>query len=336
MGKSYQGSQPEGRMTAALRLFAGIIACAVLSIADSPAQNYPVKPIRLFVGFTAGAAPNVIARTIGPGLSENLGQSVVVENRGGAGGSIATEMVAKSPADGYTLLMMAAADTLQPALRPKLPYDLERDFAPVSMVVTGTAVLTIHPSVPARNVRELIALARSHPGKLNYGSSGVGSSSHLMGELFNLMAEVKISHVPYKGSVDSAIATATGQIEISFPSIASVGSFLDAGKLRALAVTSAKRNSLMPSLPTISESGLPGYDRSTWFGVVAPAGVPRDIITRLNAVIGKVVNIPEIKASLGKQGLDPQPNTPEQFAAFIRGEIAQNAKVIKFSGAKTE
>ena len=318
------------------RLLVGVVACANLSIIDSFAQSYPVKPIRIIVGFTTGAAPDVIARTLAPVLSENLGQPVIVENRGGAGGSIATEAVAKSPADGYTLLMMAAADTLQPALRTKLPYDLERDFAPVSMVVSGMAVLTVHPSVPARNVKELIALARSHPGKLNYGSSGIGSSSHLMGELFNLMAEVKIAHVPYKGSAESAIATAGGQIEISFPSIASVGPLLDSKKLRAIAVTSAQRASLMPSLPTISESGLPGYNRTTWFGVVAPAGLSRDIITRLHALIGKAVNTPEIKTSFGRQGLEPQTNSPEEFAAFIRSQIAENAKVIKFSGTKTE
>ena len=318
------------------RLFALIVACAGLSAFDSLAQNYPVKPIRILVGFTTGAAPDVIARMIGPIISENLGQPVIVDNRGGAGGSIATEAVAKSPADGYTLLMMAVADTLQPALRSKLPYDLERDFAPVSMVVTGMSVVTIHPSVPARNVKEVIALARAHPGILNYGSSGIGSSSHLMGELFNLMAGVKIAHVPYKGSMESAIATAGGQIEISFPSIAAVGPLLDAGKLRAIAVTSAKRASLMPSLPTVSESGLPGYDRRSWFGVIAPAGVSKEIIARLNAALGRVVNTPEIKASLGKQGLEPQTGTPEEFAAYIRSQIADNAKLIKLSGAKTE
>ncbi len=318
------------------QLFTAIVACANLSISDSLAQSYPIKPIRLFVGFTAGSAPDVIARTLAPVLLENLGQPLVIENRGGAGGSIATATVAKSPADGYTLLMMAAADTLQPALRAKLPYDLERDLAPVSMVATGTAVLSVHPSLPARNVKELIALARSHPGKLNYGSSGIGSSSHLMGELFNLMAEVNIAHVPFKGSADSAIATVAGQIEISFPSVVAVGPLLEARKLRALAVTSAKRASLMPSLPTINESGLTGYDRSTWFGVVAPTGVPKDIIARLNAVIGKVVNTPEIKTLLNNQGLEPQTNTPEQFAAFIRAQIVQNAKLIKLVGVKTQ
>jgi len=317
-------------------LVTGIVACTGLPILDSLAQSYPVKPIRLFVGFTAGAAPDGIARTLAPTLSEALGQTVVVENRGGAGGSIATAAVAKSPADGYTLLMMAAADTLQPALRRNLPYDVARDLAPVSMVVTGTAVLSIHPSLPVRDIKGLIALARAHPGKLNYGSSGIGSSSHLMGELFNSMAGVKITHVPYKGSADSAIATAAGHIEISFPSIVAVGPLVEAKKLRPLAVTSAKRASLMPSLPTISEAGLPGYDRSTWFGVVAPTGVAKDIVTRLNTVIGKVVHTAEIKALLMKQGLEPQTNTPEEFGAFIQAQLKQNAKLIKLSGIKTD
>ena len=318
------------------QLFAGIVACAHLSIFDSLAQSYPIKPIRMFVGLGAGSASDVAARTIAPALSENLGQPVVVENRAGAGGSIATEMVAKSPADGYTLLMMAAGDTIQPALRAKLPYNLERDLAPVSMVVSGTAVLAAHPSVPARNVKELIALARSHPGKLNYGSAGIGSSSHLMGELFNLMAEVKMAHVPFKGGAENVIAIVSGQIEIGFASTAAAVPLLGAGKLRALAVTSGRRNPLLPSLPTISEAGLTGYDRSTWFGVVAPAGVPKQIIARLHAEIGKIVATPRVKALFLKSGLAPSPNTPEEFAAFIREQLATNAKVVAFSKAKTE
>ena len=318
------------------RLFTGIVACANLSISDALAQSYPGKPIRLLVGFTAGSAPDGIARTLAPTLSEALGQPVVVENRGGAAGSIATAAVAKSPPDGYTLLMMAAADTLQPALRSKLSYDVARDLAPVSMVVTGTAVLAVHPSLPVRDVKGLIALARAHPGKLNYGSSGIGSSSHLMGELFNSMAGVKIAHVPYKGSADSAIATAAGHIEISFPSVVAVIPLVEARKLRPIAVTRARRASLMPSLHTISEAGLPGYDRSTWFGVVAPASVPKDVVPRLNAVIGKVVNTAEIRALLMKQGLEPQTNTPEEFAAFIQTQLAQNAALVKSSGVKTD
>lgn len=300
------------------------------------AQSYPSKPVRLFVGFSAGAAPDVIARLMTPTLSQMFGQTWIVENRGGAGGSLATEAVSKSPPDGHTLLMMAAADTMQPALRPKLPYDLERDFAPITMLVSGMSVMTVHPSVPAKNIRELIALARANPGKLNYGSSGIGSSSHLMGELFNQMANVRMTHVPYKGSAESATATAAGQIEISFPSVASVAPLIDAGKLRAIAVTSSRRAVSFPNLPTVDESGLPGYDRRSWFGVIAPAGLSRDIIAQLNAALGKVVASQEMVSALNKQGLEPQPGTPEQFAAFIRSEIAQNARLIKLAGAKSE
>ena len=321
-----------------IRIFlVGIAACAALSVFDSSAQNYPTKAVRLLVGFTAGSAPDVIARALAPGMGEILGQSIIVENRGGAGGLIATEQVAKAPADGYTLLMMAAADTLQPALRVKLSYDLERDFAPVSLVAMGMAALAVSPGLPVHNVKELIALAKSQPaGKMSFGSSGVGSSSHLMGELFNSMADVKITHVPYKGSADSAIATAAGQIEMSYPSVASVGPLMESGKIRVIAVTGPKRASALPSVQTISEAGLPGYERTTWFGVTAPAGVSKDIIARLNAAIVKVGASAEMKSMLNKQNLESENNTPEQFAALIHREIALNAKLIQAAGIKPE
>jgi len=318
------------------RLFAGIIACANLSVFDSSAQSYPVKPIRIIVGFAAGGAGDTIARIVAQKLSETLSQPAVVENRTGAGGTIATERVATSPADGYTLLIVVAPDTIQPALRAKLPYDLERDFAPVSLVAIGAYVLVVHPSVPARNVKGLIALARSQPGKLNYGSSGVGSSAHFAGELLKSMARVNIVHVPYKGSSEAAIAVAAGQIDMGLPSTAPALPLLEAGKLRALAVTSAKRASLLPLIPTLDESGVPGYDRTGWYGVSAPAGVPKDIIARLNAVIGNVVNTPEMKETLNKQGLEVRTSTMEQFAALIHSEIAQNAKLVKIIGLKVE
>lgn len=315
-------------------LIAAAIACAGLPVADAVAQSYPAKPIRMFVGFSAGSAPDGISRLLAPVLLESLGQPLVVENRGGAGGSIATAMVAKSAADGYTLLMLAAADTLQPALRTRLPYDLERDIRPVALIATGTAVLAVHPSLPVRSVKELIALARANAGKLNYGSSGLGSSSHLMGELFNQMAGVKITHVPYKGSADSALANASGQIEISFPSVIAVQSFMQSGKLKPLAVTSSRRATLLANLPTIGESGLAGYDRSTFFGVAAPAGVPNDIVTRLNAAINAAVNASDIRAALIKQGLEPRTATPEDFARFVREQVVQNSKLIKSIGVK--
>ncbi len=317
-----------------LPLLAASLACGALVFSSATAQTYPSKPIRLFVGFSPGAAPDVLARSIAPSLNELLGQPVIVENRGGAGGSIATAAVAKSPPDGYSLLMMAAADTLQPALRTNLTYDIERDLTPVAMIVTGMAVLCVHPSLPVSNVKDLIALARTNPGKLNYGSSGIGGSSHLMGELFNQLAQVKIAHVPYKGSADSAIATASGQIEISFPSVVAAGPFIDAKKLKALAVTGARRASRLPNLPTIAQAGLPGYERSTWFGVVAPGGVSKDIIARLHTAIGSAVATPEVRALLVKQGLDPLSMTPEQFGAFIHEQLAVNGKIVKLAGLK--
>ena len=318
------------------RLLAGIVACANLSVFDSLAQRYPVKPIRMVVGFAAGGSTDATARMVAQKLSEHLGQPVIVENRVGAGGSIATERVATSPADGYTLLLMPASGAIDAALRSKLPYDLDRDFAPVSLAVIGPYVLVVHPSVPARNVAELVALARAQPGKLNYGSAGVGSTMHLAAELFNLMAKVNTVNVPYKGGSESVIATAGGQVDMSFPTLMTAVPLINSGKLRALAVTSAKRASLTPSIPTLDESGLTGYDRTGWFGVLAPAGVPKDIIARLNGIIGKAINTPEMKESLTKQGFEPQTNTPEQFAALIRDEIAQTAKLIKLFGVKAE
>jgi tripartite-type tricarboxylate transporter receptor subunit TctC len=311
------------------------LGCALV-VSLAAAQNYPTKPIRLIVGFPPGGGPDVTGRVIAQKLTDNLGQTMVVENRPGAAGFIALEKVATSTADGYTLLMMSSNDTALPALRSKLPFDLERDFAPVSLVTSGAMVLVVSSSMPARNVKELIALARAQPGKLKFGSGGAGGTVHLTAELFNSMAKVNILHVPYKGSADIVVAIAAGQIDMSFPSITIAQPLLDAGKLKALALTSAKRMSSVPSIPTLDESGLPGYDRYAWYGVAAPAGVPKTIIARLNAEIGKVVNTPEMKKSFEKQGLEVQTNTPEQYAAFIRSEIAQNAKLVQMAGVKPE
>ncbi len=318
-----------------LQLVAAIVACAAFSIADSHAQAYPAKAVRLIIGFAPGGATDIVARLVAQKLSENLGQSVVVENRTGAGGTIATERVATSPPDGYTLLLLTSAEPAQGALR-RLTYNLQRDFAPVSLVATGVLVLVVHPSVPARNVKELLTLARAQPGKLSYGSLGAGSQAHLSGELLNLMAKVKLLHVPYKGSSEAVLATATGQIDMSFPTITGALPLLEVGKLRAFAVTTAKRASLLPSVPTLDESGLPGYDLGSWSGIVVPTGVPAEIVTRLNAVIGKAFNTPEMKESLTKLSLEARTTTPEQFAAHIRSEIDKNAKLVQLSGAKAE
>jgi tripartite-type tricarboxylate transporter receptor subunit TctC len=232
--------------------------------------------------------------------------------------------------------MVSASDAVLPALRASLPYDFERDLAPISIVTSSPYLLVVHPSVPARDFRQFLALARSMPGRLNNGSSGVGSLAHLFGELINVMAEVKLVHVPYKGASEAATAVASGQIEMSFPSITGALPLLQARKLREIAVTSGKRTSLMASVPTISESGLPGYDRTGWYGMLAPARVPREIIVQLNAEIAKAVHTPEMRNALHKQGLEPQTSKPEEFAAFIRNEIEQNAKLIKLAGVKAD
>ena len=318
------------------RWVAAICACAHLPAVDALAQRYPVKPVRMLVGFTAGSGTDVTGRLVAQKLSEQLGQPVIVENRPGAGGGIAIEAVAKSPPDGYTLLLMSASGTTLAALRPNLPYDLARDLAPVSLVATGPLILVIHPSLPARSVKELLALARARPGKLSYGSSGVGSATHLAGALVCLMANVSIAHVPYKGTSDSVVATVAGQIEMSFNSVTGVLALLEAGRLRALALTSARRSPLLPAIPTLAESGLPGYDRATWYGVLAPAGVPKEIVMRLNALIDQGVNTTEMKEALGQQGFEPQTGTPGEFAARIQNAIAQDVKLIRSSGVKAD
>jgi len=309
---------------------------ACIAAGASSAQDYPLKPVRLLVGFTTGGVVDTTARLLAQNLAQPLGQSVVVENRPGASGAIAAERVVAAAPDGYTLLLISTTDTALPALNPKLPYDLERGFAAVGLVTRGTFVLAVHPSVPARNANELIAIARAQPGKLNYSSPGVGTSSYLAAELFNQMAKTKITHVAYKGGSDAIVAVVSGQIDISYPSIPALRPFLESGRLRPLAVTSARRASSLPAIPTLAESGLPGYDRSSWYGVVAPAAVPKQIVARLNAAIAAAVQVPEMNEALNRQGLEPQTGTPEQFAAFIRSQIRQNAELIRSIGTKPE
>jgi tripartite-type tricarboxylate transporter receptor subunit TctC len=308
-----------------------IIAAACAT--NAAAQQYPNKPVRIMLGFAPGGAIDFVARLIGKRISDSIGQPVVIENRVGAGSALATDAVAKSPADGYTLLMSSSSSTTLPALR-KLPFDMERDLTPVSLVATGATLLLVHPSVPAHNVKELIALARAHPGELSYGSSGTGTVTHLMGEQFKLMAKVDILHVPYKASQESAVATASGEVAMGFFDATSAMPLIDTGKLRALATVGSKRLASMPSLPTISESGLPGYDYSIWYGIFAPAAVPKDIIARLNALIVREGNSSEVKAVLGKQGLEATTSTPEEFAARFHRDLEMNAKLIKLAGVK--
>jgi tripartite-type tricarboxylate transporter receptor subunit TctC len=314
-------------------VYAVVTVVGQLLVSEAPAQGYPNKPVRMMVGFAAGGGTDVTARLVAQKLTQHLGQSVVVENRPGASGAIAAESVARSSADGYLLLMVASTTFINSVLRAQ---DLERDLTPVSLVTIAPLVLVVHPSVPAHDVKELIALARTRPGKLNYGSDGVGGTTHLAGELFNLMAKVSLVHVPYKGAGESVVATASGQVDINFPSAPAALPLLGAGKFRALAVTSARRSSLLPSIPTLDESGLAGYDVPTWYGVLAPAAVPKDIIAQLTAAIGKVVNTPEMKEAINKQGMEPQTSSPEQFAAFMRRQSGQIAKLVELAGMKAE
>jgi tripartite-type tricarboxylate transporter receptor subunit TctC len=318
-----------------LLAFGALAALSSLS-AHSFAQAPLPKQVRLLVGFAPGGASDVTARMIAPKLSEALGIPFIVENRGGAGGMIATEAVSKSAADGSNLLLMPAADAVQPALRGKLPYDLERDFVPVSRIVSGPWFLVVHPSVPARTVGQLVALARAQPGKLNYATSGVGSSAHLSTLVFSSLAGVSAVHVPYKGVSDGVTATAAGQVDMIFASIPASRPLLAAKKIRVLGVSTRERTALAPDVPTLHDSGVHGYDRSGWYGILAPAGVPRDYVTRLNAIIGKVAETPQMKEAFNRQGLEPATTTPEEFGRFIRAEIAQNIKVVKAAGIKLD
>ena len=312
------------------------IAALVAAICAAPAvaaDNYPNKPIRMLVGFAPGGGTDTTARPIAQKMSELMGQQVIVDNRPGAAGNIATEINARAPGDGYTILMATIASlAINPSLYGNLPFDPEKDLAPVIQAVDSTNILSLHPSVPANSVKELIALAKQKP--LNFGSSGVGGTGHLAGELFNVMAGTQLSHVPYKGGGPAMIDLVAGNIQIVFATAASAVPQIKSGKIKGLAVTTMKRSGLMPELPTISEAGLKGFDANNWYGVVVPARTPKPIITRLNADIGKILAMPDIKQFLFGQGLDVAPGTPEAFGAYIKSERAKWAKVVRASGAK--
>lgn len=300
------------------------------------AQTYPTKPVRIIVGFPPGGGADGAARLAAQKLSENLGQALIVENLPGASSSISIERVASLPPDGYTLLLMSSSGVAHAALATRLPYDLERDFAPISMLVIAPNVLVAHASLGVQSLEELVALAKASPGKLNYGSSGVGGPSHFAGELLSSMAGIRMTHVPYKGSADIVAANLAGQIEVSFPTIPSVLAFLKTGKLRAIAVTSSVRAALLPAVPTLDESGLRGYDLSVWYGLLARKAVPREIIAKLNGIISRSFGATEIKELLLKQGSEARTSSPEQFAALIKRELEQNIQIVKSAGIKAE
>ena len=300
------------------------------------AQSYPTKAVRLVVPFLAGGSTDIVGRTVAQKLSEMWGQQVFVDNRPGGGTTIGTDNVAKSAPDGYTLLVTPAPFTINPSLLAKLPYDAAGDFAPITLINTTPLVLVVNPGVPANSVRELIALAKAKPGKLNFGSSGTGGSNHLAGELFNAMAGVKMVHIPYKGNAGALTDIVGGHLDVVYNGLTSALALIKGGKLRVLAVTSLRRNAALPDVPTLDETGLKGFEAVAWNGLTAPAKTPRDVIMIINADVIKVVNSPELKERLKAEGSDPVGSSPEQYAAFLRDEIAKWAKVIKFAGVKPE
>jgi len=321
-------------------LIAAILAPAALAvspIAAAQAPAYPTKPIRIVVPFPPGGATDILARDVAQKLTDAWGQSVIVDNRPGAGGNIGSELVAKSAPDGYTLEMgTVGTHAINASLYAKMPYDNVKDFAPIILVAGVPNVLEVNPSLPVNSVTELIAYAKANPGKLNFASSGNGTSIHLSGELFKVMAGVEMTHVPYKGSAPALQDLIAGQVQLMFDNLPPSLPQIKAGKLRALAVTSAARAPALPDVPTVAEAGLPGFEASSWFGLLAPAGTPPAIVAKINAEVGKWLATPEAKENLAKQGANAAGGTPEDFAKHIAAETAKWAKVVKASGAKVD
>ena len=324
-----------------LRALAGALITVALAlvapVAFGQAASYPTRPIRLVVPFPPGGATDILARALAQRWSETLGQQVVVDNRPGAGGNIGSELVARAAPDGYTLLMgTVGTHAINASLYAKMPYDHVKDFAPVVLVAGVPNVMVVNPAVPAHTVQEFIAYAKANPGKVNFASSGNGTSIHLSGELFKVMTGVQMTHVPYKGSAPALQDLLGGQVQVMFDNLPPSLPHIKAGKLRAVAVTSARRAPALPDVPTIAESGLPGFEASSWFGVLAPAGTPAPIVTRLNAEANNWLGTPDAKEKMLALGANAIGGSPEDFAAHIRAETAKWAKVVKESGAKAE
>ncbi len=317
-----------------------VIACAIVlgdgGFAFAQAPKFPTKPIKMVVGYAPGGGSDIMGRLIAQQISEAMGQQVVVENRAGAAQNIAAEYVAKAPNDGYTLFLSSAALGINISLYPKLNYDPVKDFTPIAVFATSPNLLLVHPSFPARTVREFIVAAKKNPGKLNFSSSGSGSSQHLAGELLKIKIGVDMTHIPYKGSAPSMTALASGEVDFSFNNIPSAQPLMTPGRVRALGITSEKRSPLLPELPTMIEGGLPGFVTQTWYGVLAPAATPGDIVKALNAVIVKAVQKEDFRARLAQTGADTIMETPEYFRKMLNEEIARWAVVVRASKAKPE
>ena len=311
------------------------VALAVAS-AGIEAQNYPTRPIRLVVASSAGGGSDLLARTLGVKMSEDLGQQIVVDNRGGASGVIGTDIVAKALPDGYTLLIIQPSLTINPSMIRKLPYDAAKDFTPISLVVDAAQIIVVNASVPAKDVKELIALAKAKPGGLIFGSPGVGTSPHLTAELFKLKAGVDMPQVLFKGAGPAYVSLISGEVTAMVSTVLSALSHVKSGKIRALAVTTKKRTAVLPDLPTMMESGVPDFDTSQWFGILGPARTPRAIVDRLNQSIARSSTSPDVKARFAAEGVEVVNSSPEEFAAVIKRELVQWAEVIKAAGIQPQ
>jgi tripartite-type tricarboxylate transporter receptor subunit TctC len=311
-------------------LAAAVLLAASGALSTAWAQAYPVKPVRMIVPFPPGGATDILARVAGQKLGEQLGQPVVIENRGGAGGNIGAELVAKAAPDGYTALFTTSGNiVVNPHLYRKMAFDPLRDLAPVAMAATHGNLVLVHPSLPVKSIKDLIAIARARPGQLNYGSGGIGTSPHLAAELFKVMTQTDLVHVPYKGGNQSVTGLLSGEVAVMFASIPSVLQHARSGRLRPLAITSAARSVVAPQLPTVAEAGVPGYQVDIWLGLFVPAGTPRDVITRLNAGIIKALNAPEVRERLEPEGFEASTMTPEEFGKHIRAELPVWARVVQ-------
>jgi tripartite-type tricarboxylate transporter receptor subunit TctC len=330
----------EGRVSTGARRAAAHSALALVALAFASAggaqQAYPGKPLRVIVAFAPGGIADFAARSVSQKLSGILGVPVVAENRPGAGGITGAEIVARSAPDGYTLLVTSISHTINPSVRKDLPFDAVRDFAPVTLIADAPNFLVVHPSLPAKSVKELVALARARPGQITYASSGSGTSTHLSGELFKALARIDIVHVPYKGGGPAVIDLTGGHVLMMFSTLPSVLQQVRAGRLRGLAVTGGRRFPAAQEFPTMIEAGIPGYEVSGWSGMFAPAGTPKEAVARLAAEISKILRAPELKERFFVQGAEPVGNTPEEFAAFVRSEIAKWKKVVESSGMRAD
>ena len=299
--------------------------------------GWPNKPVRIVVPFAAGGTTDILARALAPELGKAFGQTFIVDNKPGAGGNIGADFVAKSPPDGYTVVMGAlSTHAVNPSLYPKMPYDAVKDFAPITLVAVTPNVLVVNPSLSVNSVRDLIAYAKANPGKLSFGSGSNGSAGHLAGELFKADTGTDMVHIPFKGGAPALQALLAGDTQLMFDNLANATAQVKAGKLKALAVTTAKRSALAPDLPTMAEAGVPGFDISTWFGLMAPAGTPPDVVAKWNADVTRILNSPDMRERLAAQGAEAAPDTPAEFSAFIAAELKKYARIVQVSGAKVD